>query len=56
MYAIYVYSETTYTLYWYTKSLFAANHIATNIARTGAVKHVDIVDYHTGEVLKIYTK
>ena len=56
MYAIYVYTETTWTLYWYTESLFAANHIAMNIARTDAVKHVDIVDYHTGEVLKIYTK
>lgn len=56
MYAIYVYSETTYTLFWRTESLFAANHIATNVSRVDAVKHVDIVDYNTGEVLKIYTK
>lgn len=55
MYAIYIYSETTYT-HWCTKSLFTANYIATNIARTDAVKHADIVDYHTGEVLKTYTK
>lgn len=55
MYAIYIYSETTYT-HWCTKSLFTANHIAMNISRIDGVKHVDIVDYGTGEVLKIYTK